>query len=99
MPIANSRPASMARALQSSFRVQHRACSATPPIRAACNPLLHAAGRAAFFDSEGQMSSLKRRLVVIGNGMVGQRLLENLAARSTEYSITVLGEEPRAAYD
>ena len=40
------------------------------------------------------------KLVVIGNGMVGQRFLEQLveAARG-RFEITVLGEEPRAAYD
>jgi nitrite reductase (NADH) large subunit len=40
-----------------------------------------------------------RKLVVIGNGMVGQRLLERVAAGSMEFNITVLCEEPRAAYD
>jgi nitrite reductase (NADH) large subunit len=39
------------------------------------------------------------KLVVIGNGMVGQRLLESLASKPDAYDITVLGEEPRAAYD
>jgi nitrite reductase (NADH) large subunit len=40
------------------------------------------------------------KLVVIGNGMVGQRLLEQLRARSTSLiEITVLCEESRAAYD
>jgi nitrite reductase (NADH) large subunit len=40
-----------------------------------------------------------KRLLVIGNGMVGQRLLENLAAGRHDYAITVLCEEPRPAYD
>jgi len=40
------------------------------------------------------------RLVVIGNGMVGQRFLEQLVdAAKGRFEITVLGEEPRAAYD
>ncbi|HET9516503.1 MAG TPA: nitrite reductase large subunit NirB, partial [Actinoplanes sp.] len=41
------------------------------------------------------------KLVVIGNGMVGQRFVEALAARDTErqWSVTVLGEENRRAYD
>ncbi|MEJ0098315.1 MAG: nitrite reductase large subunit NirB [Pseudomonadota bacterium] len=39
------------------------------------------------------------KLVVIGNGMVGQRLLEKLAATTHDYAITVLCEEPRPAYD
>jgi nitrite reductase (NADH) large subunit len=40
------------------------------------------------------------KLVVIGNGMVGQRLLEELTATpGTNLDITVLCEEPRPAYD
>ncbi|HEY6457777.1 MAG TPA: nitrite reductase large subunit NirB [Steroidobacteraceae bacterium] len=40
------------------------------------------------------------KLVVIGNGMVGQRLLEQLRAQSvTPLDVSVLCEEPRAAYD
>ncbi len=38
------------------------------------------------------------RLVVIGNGMVGQRLLEALPS-DAGLAVTVLGEEPRPAYD
>jgi len=42
----------------------------------------------------------RRRLIVIGNGMVGQRLLEKLvAAEHQPFHITVLCEEPRPAYD
>ncbi|MES1204399.1 MAG: nitrite reductase large subunit NirB [Pseudomonadota bacterium] len=43
----------------------------------------------------------KPRLVVVGNGMVGHRLLELLAEHrhSGAYDVTVFGEEPRAAYD
>lgn len=45
-----------------------------------------------------------KKLVVIGNGMVGQRFLEELVTRQqdstdTRYSITVFCEEPRPAYD
>src|SRR5689334_9428097 len=41
-----------------------------------------------------------RSLVVIGNGMVGQRFLEAVVATAgSQFSITVFGEEPRAAYD
>jgi nitrite reductase (NADH) large subunit len=40
----------------------------------------------------------RSRLLVIGNGMVGQRFLESLPA-DAPYSVTVLGEEPRPAYD
>ena len=40
------------------------------------------------------------KLVVIGHGMVSQRLLEQLRASDTsQLEITVLCEEPRAAYD
>ena len=40
------------------------------------------------------------KLIVIGNGMVGHRLLEQLTTGSAAgLEITVLGEEPRAAYD
>jgi nitrite reductase (NADH) large subunit len=41
------------------------------------------------------------KLVVIGNGMVGQRFIEALTARDAErrWSITVLAEENRRAYD
>ncbi|MEO3744191.1 nitrite reductase large subunit NirB [Plantactinospora sp. B5E13] len=41
------------------------------------------------------------RVVVIGNGMVGQRFVEALRARDTagRWQVTVLGEEGRPAYD
>ena len=43
----------------------------------------------------------KTRIAVIGNGMVGQRFLEQVTARmsSDALDVTVLCEEPRAAYD
>ena len=43
----------------------------------------------------------RERLLVIGNGMVGQRFLEQLTSRvgADAFEITVFGEEPRAAYD
>ncbi|HKT79089.1 MAG TPA: nitrite reductase large subunit NirB [Vicinamibacterales bacterium] len=42
-----------------------------------------------------------RKIVVIGNGMVGQRFLEQLTSRmsSDAIDVTVFCEEPRAAYD
>lgn len=42
-----------------------------------------------------------QKIVVIGNGMVGQRFLEQLTSRlsSDAVDITVFCEEPRAAYD
>jgi len=39
------------------------------------------------------------RLIVIGHGMVGQRLLEELARQRAAYQITVFCEEPCFAYD
>ncbi len=41
------------------------------------------------------------RLVVIGNGMTSHRLCERLAALggALRYAVTVIGEEPRPAYD
>ncbi|MFP5305473.1 MAG: hypothetical protein ACLGI7_06570, partial [Gammaproteobacteria bacterium] len=40
------------------------------------------------------------KLLVIGNGMVGHKLLEELVARDIPgLEITVLCEEPRPAYD
>jgi nitrite reductase (NADH) large subunit len=38
------------------------------------------------------------KIVVVGNGMVGQRFLEKLPA-SDALSVTLIGEEPRPAYD
>jgi len=40
-----------------------------------------------------------RRLVLVGHGMVGQRFLENIAQAKDRFAVTVLGEEPRPAYD
>jgi nitrite reductase (NADH) large subunit len=40
----------------------------------------------------------RTRIVVVGNGMVGQRFLEKLPAAES-FDITVIGEEPRPAYD
>jgi nitrite reductase (NADH) large subunit len=39
------------------------------------------------------------KVVVIGNGMVGQRFLEQLVSRGGDFEITVFCEEPRPAYD
>jgi nitrite reductase (NADH) large subunit len=40
-------------------------------------------------------------LIVVGNGMVGHRFVESLQAsgQGADFEITVLGEEPRPAYD
>jgi nitrite reductase (NADH) large subunit len=41
-----------------------------------------------------------RRIVVVGNGMVGHRLVERLAAAGPQrWHVTVVCEEPRLAYD
>jgi nitrite reductase (NADH) large subunit len=40
----------------------------------------------------------RTRIVVVGNGMVGQRFLERLPAAGSA-DITMIGEEPRPAYD
>ncbi|WP_435233145.1 nitrite reductase large subunit NirB [Micromonospora aurantiaca (nom. illeg.)] len=44
---------------------------------------------------------MNERLVVVGNGMVGQRFVEALRARDTDgrWRVTVLAEERRPAYD
>jgi nitrite reductase (NADH) large subunit len=46
-------------------------------------------------------SSAQRELVVIGNGMVGHRLVQAVRDRDTPgtWRVTVLGQETRAAYD
>lgn len=43
----------------------------------------------------------RKQIVVVGNGMVGQRFVEALRERDTagEWGITVFGEESRRAYD
>src|SRR4051812_40668005 len=42
-----------------------------------------------------------QHLVVVGNGMVGQRVVDAMQERDLDRSwrVTVLGEEPRRAYD
>ena len=44
---------------------------------------------------------MTRTLVIVGHGMVGHRLVENLRSRDEagSWHIVVLGEEPHAAYD
>jgi nitrite reductase (NADH) large subunit len=46
-------------------------------------------------------SAGQRNLVVVGNGMVGQRFVELLAEGDPDraWQVTVIGEEPRPAYD
>ena len=41
----------------------------------------------------------KRKIVVVGNGMVGHHLVQTLVESETDAAITVIGEEPRPAYD
>ena len=47
------------------------------------------------------MARSKKRLIVVGNGMVGHRLVEGLTAGASgdDFEITVFGEETRPAYD
>ena len=47
------------------------------------------------------MNATKQRLLVIGNGMVGQRFVEQCLESKLDsiYAITVVGEEPHRAYD
>ncbi len=51
-------------------------------------------------NSHGSETS-KKRLLVIGNGMVGHRFIQNACERGllSRFQITVLAEEPRLAYD
>ncbi len=42
---------------------------------------------------------MSQRIVVIGNGMVGHYYTEKLAREMPTWHITVIGEEPRPAYD
>lgn len=42
---------------------------------------------------------MSEHIVVVGNGMVGQRFVETLRESAPGVRITVLGDEPRAAYD
>ncbi len=45
--------------------------------------------------------SHKQRLLVVGNGPVGHQFLESIVESgcATDYQITIIGEEPRPAYD
>src|SRR5699024_8146653 len=62
--------------------------------------------RAPNVDDRPQMdrrteTTMTRKLVVVGAGMVAQRLVEALRSRDAEnrWEIVVLGEEPRHPYD
>jgi nitrite reductase (NADH) large subunit len=48
-----------------------------------------------------QEKSMKKRIVVVGNGMVGHNFVEKLVESGAHehYDIVVFGEEPRPAYD
>lgn len=41
----------------------------------------------------------KRKILVVGNGMVGHHFVETLVNADSDDHITVIGEEPRPAYD
>ncbi|TMD03822.1 MAG: NAD(P)/FAD-dependent oxidoreductase, partial [Chloroflexi bacterium] len=45
------------------------------------------------------MDGTRRRLVVVGNGMVAAAFLEELVAGSDGFEVTVFGAEPHPAYD
>ncbi len=45
------------------------------------------------------MSDARRRLAVVGNGMAGSRLLEELVRHDTDWAVAVFGDEPHPAYD
>jgi nitrite reductase (NADH) large subunit len=40
-----------------------------------------------------------KRIIVVGNGMVGFKFCEKLISRTHEFQVVVYGEEPRPAYD
>ena len=42
---------------------------------------------------------MKKKIVVVGNGMVGHYAVEKLLETKLEFDITVVGAEPRPAYD
>ncbi|TAJ55268.1 MAG: nitrite reductase large subunit [Nevskiaceae bacterium] len=42
---------------------------------------------------------MKKRVILAGHGMVGQKFLEQLAERAGDWQVEVLCEEPRPAYD
>ncbi|MFK7976095.1 MAG: nitrite reductase large subunit NirB [Halioglobus sp.] len=41
----------------------------------------------------------KRKVVVVGNGMVGHHFVHSLQQKNEDFQITIIGEEPRPAYD
>ena len=45
------------------------------------------------------MQSSNRKVVVVGNGMVGHHFVDQLLAQEEMFDVTVLSEEPRLAYD
>jgi nitrite reductase (NADH) large subunit len=50
---------------------------------------------------ETHTSGVRKHLVIVGHGMVGHHLLASCVERglTTAWDITIIGEEPRAAYD
>jgi len=41
----------------------------------------------------------KQHIVVVGNGMVGHHYVDQLASKNLDVDITVIGGEPRPAYE
>lgn len=56
---------------------------------------------APYSSANPTVSVERQKLIVVGNGMVGQKLLAAMTAADTEgrYQITAFAEEPRPAYD
>lgn len=45
------------------------------------------------------IATQRKNIVVVGNGMVGHYYVEKLVEQSDDYQLTVIGGEPRPAYD
>jgi nitrite reductase (NADH) large subunit len=49
--------------------------------------------------TSGRQELMAKRLVVVGNGPVGHRLVEQVVSAGEQWAITIFGEESRVAYD
>src|SRR5579872_2463569 len=81
----------------SGSQARRGACRQRRRLGTAANPRATEPAGVFFCLGAGEMAP-RRRIVVVGNGMVGQRFLEKLPAPES-FDITVIGEEPRPAYD
>jgi nitrite reductase (NADH) large subunit len=50
-------------------------------------------------EADWRLTMSKPKIVVVGNGMVGHHFVETLVNSDGDQHITILGEEPRPAYD